>query len=955
MANKWMRFGVVAAGVSVLLLAAGLRSSGHADGLTAQAVLGKLGVSRGLCALVDDKECKLALQLAASSELRLYVRLTNPADVLPAAQAADAAGLYGTRIVVEKGTLGRIGLADNVADAVVLLGNPAAVPRDEVLRVLRPQGKALLGQEELVKPIPEGIDDWSHHYCRPDNNPQSRDRLARAPFLTQFIVEPRYAPAPQAAVASGGRIFMAFGHVAWHQREEPVLNTLFALNGYNGTLLWKRALAPGVMVDRSTMVATPETLYLADNKSCKLLDAATGAQRDEIIPPQDLTGGTFWKWMALDGGVLYALVGPDEGQDPDARWRFARHGWPWNEISKGYNDPQYRWGFAKTLLAIDPKSKQILWSRSEDPPIDSRSLCMTGGRIYCCSFGKYLACLEAKTGKTIWKRTAEKDPEVFEAIGPYRPGHGYIGGWKSTVYLKCTDKALYVVGPQVEWLTALSAVDGHVLWKHPARDLHIVIRDDGLYTIGPQNSTDATKKLDPMTGQVLATYQTHRRACTRSTGSADGIFFRAEEGSGRLDLATGTMQWISPMRPSCHVGVVIAHGQLYWLPWACDCNLQMFGAISLAPAGAFVFDQKATEAERLERAAGQPAAVAPLPVAPGDWPTYRADNARSAQTQAAVPEQVKLLWQFAPKTEIEPTAPVAAGGLVFVAGLDGIVRALDAQSGQVRWTAYTAGPVRFPPAVADGRALVGSGDGWAYAFEAATGRLLWRFRAAPAERRIPVYDTLPSTWPVAAGVLVEKGIAYLAAGMNDLDGTHVYALDAATGKIVWQNNTSGHLDAFSRRGVACQGEMLTDGTRLFLAGGNAVSPGIFDLATGRCLNEPPTSMGTTAPRGRELRLANGQVQVSGQPLYSVPGAPVYDRAVEWQEAVVHAANARLACVRQKAQDGGAWMLMAQHRAAAKPLWTQPLPAEPVRWAIAIDASGRIAVTCRNGQIACFGQ
>ena len=33
---------------------------------------------------------------------------------------------------------------------------------------------------------------------------------------------------------------------------------------------------PGIMVDRSTMIATPETLYLADDKSCKLLDAATG-------------------------------------------------------------------------------------------------------------------------------------------------------------------------------------------------------------------------------------------------------------------------------------------------------------------------------------------------------------------------------------------------------------------------------------------------------------------------------------------------------------------------------------------------------------------------------------------------------------------------------------------------------------------------------------------------------
>ena len=97
---------------------------------------------------------------------------------------------------------------------------------------------------------------------------------------------------------------------------------------------------------------------------------------------------------------------------------------------------------------------------------------------------------------------------------------------------------------------------------------------------------------------MLATYAaTQRRACTRSTGTCDSIFFRGHEGTGRLDLATGRTQWISTMRPSCHVGVVVANGHLYWIPWACDCNLQMFGAMGVGPAGDFEFDQKATEGD----------------------------------------------------------------------------------------------------------------------------------------------------------------------------------------------------------------------------------------------------------------------------------------------------------------------------------------------------------------------
>ncbi|GAG51107.1 unnamed protein product, partial [marine sediment metagenome] len=238
----------------------------------------------------------------------------------------------GTRIYVAKGGAERIHLADNVADAVVAVGT--APPREEALRVLRPDGKALLGGAAITKPWPDGVDDWSHHYHGPDNNSQTKDRLARAPYLTQFIAEPRYAPAPQAAVASGGRLFMAFGNVAWHEREEPWMNTLVGVNGFNGTMLWRRPLRQGHMVDRCTMIATPQTLYLGGATSCQRLDAVTGKVTDEITVPRNLTDGPFWKWMALEDGVLYALVGRTEKQDADAKWRRRGHGWPWGGISQ---------------------------------------------------------------------------------------------------------------------------------------------------------------------------------------------------------------------------------------------------------------------------------------------------------------------------------------------------------------------------------------------------------------------------------------------------------------------------------------------------------------------------------------------------------------------------------------------------------------------------------------------
>ena len=280
-------------------------------------------------------------------------------------------------------------------------------------------------------------------------------------------------------------------------------------------------------------------------------------------------------------------------------------------------------------------------------------------------------------------------------------------------------------------------------------------------------------KFDPLTGEVLAKIAKPRRACTRPTGSADAIFFRADDGSVRLDTASLQPQWVSPMRPDCQDGVTVANGLLYWWPSVCDCQLTLYGMTCLGPAGDFDFTPAVAQAERLQKGDGLASSVAALPALLGDWPTFRGDNACSAATLANVVAPSQLLWQFDPRASTAPglpctTSPVAVGGLVFVGGTDGVVRALDATTGAVRWRAYTGGAIRVPPTIWEGRAFVGSGDGWVYSYEATTGRLLWRFRAAPAERIMPVYGTLMSTWPVATGVLVDNGTAYFAAGNRQL-------------------------------------------------------------------------------------------------------------------------------------------------------------------------------------------
>ena len=1002
----WLRFNLLAVAWLVPWLPFVAKP---ADIPNTQTLLQQAGVTKGICALPGDVGCSLALRLARDSELVLYVQLEDAGEVEAARRQAYDAGLYGTRIFVERGPADHLHLANNLADALIASGSAETLPIEEALRVVRPQAKVLLGARQETKPFPAGVDDWSHPYHGPDNNPVSQDTLARGPYLTQFLADPRYAPLPQVAVAAAGRVFKAFGHIAFKEREEPWLNTLAAFNGYNGTLLWRREIAPALMVHRSTLIATATNLYFGDDQSCKVFDAATGQLKEEIAPPTDQTGGTFWKWMALDGNVLYALIGEREYRDPTIRARSESHGWPWDPLSPGFNQKEQPWGYAKTLVAIDLPSKRILWRYYEDQLMDSRAVCMKNGRLYAFSFGNYLTCLDAKTGSRVYRLTKATGPELFETLGEYQNRQDWRSNWRTTALLRCSDQALYFAGPAMQRLVAVAADSGKVMWSHPYSNYQLILQDDVLYAISGQIDKEVSRKFDPLTGKVLAELKTNRRACTRPTASCDAIFFRADEGSVRLDLRKDESQLVSPMRPNCHDGVTIANGLLYWWPSVCDCNLTLYGITCLGPAGNFDFSQSATESARLEAAPGA-GSVSGLSVDAKDWPTFRADNQASVAASVPVPTDAKLLWAYEPKKPYTPSAPTAADTLAFVSGSDGVIRALNVKNGKEAWMAFTGGDVRLPPTISKGRAFASSGDGWVYALDARSGKMVWRFRAAPIERRIPVYGTLQSTWPAASGVLVDNGVAYVAAGLANYDGTHVYALEAETGKIRWQNNRSGHLDEASHTGVGVQGHMLIHQGKLFLAGGNAVSPAQYDLGSGDCLNSQAIgqnlgggfAIGSIRPRGSELFVVGNEVRVAGKPYYSHPKYPVFDSSVFNKTLFVNtsdyllawANNAKLMCFAglqgdraefQKAlwgkvQSKGvkpAWEFDCAKSAAVAVcpnavliatskelialsiqdghlLWRHTLPAAPVLWGLAVNREGKVIVTLEGGRVVCFG-
>lgn len=985
--------------VSVLVLALSVTTTLASDDVTLDEAVRLAADRGGIVAVVGlpGSDAAFVTELARRSECTVYFQSPRAQDVNAVRAAALKAGLLGQHVFVDGGALDSIHLSPNVADVVIVPESATAdTSVSEVKRVMNPHGIAVVGSSRITKPMPDGSDDWSHPYHGADNNPQSRDEAVRGNFQTQFVAAPKFSPMPEQSVVSGGRIYKAMGHIAHKANQNEMLNTLLCINAWNGTIHWRRPLSEGFMIHRNTMVAAEDALYLGDHESCKVIDRDTGEVRREIRISEEISDGPVWKWMALQNDVLYALVGNLEIKVETMRSNRPGLGhWPWG-MWKGhdYKDPRTAFGHGRTVVAIDRNSGKILWHYRDDEFLDARAVCMKNGRIYCYSPERFLLCLSADDGRVLWRN---KDADLLEAIGPNEKAQHYVTGYATTCYMKCSDGHLFFAGPQRKQTVVASAEDGSLQWTNPVGNLQLVLREDAVYAAGPQRSSGL--KLDYATGNTLDSFPA-RRACTRATGCADSIFFRATGGTVRLMTDDNRAEHIAPMRPPCQDGVLISNGHLYWGPWMCGCQLSLYGNIGLRPVGDETIDRGAdSDVEAASRVVHSSLEVtSALPIHNHDWTTYRGSNDRSNITRAELADALKPLWSVG-VTEIDlPTAPVAAGGHVFVADRTGAVRAFDA-SGEEKWTVWTNGAVYYPPSIADDRVFVGSADGRVYAFEATSGRLLWSYRVAPEDRRIPVFGKLVSRWPVAGGVVVQDGTVYAAAGIAHYDGTYVVALDAKTGNLKARNDGAGVLSEPVNSGVSMQGNLtIKDGELRFLGGG-VYETARFDLKTLECRNEPThgvTSQFRTAfypwyPKyGKYVSLAHklgdgntlvhdasyegsvfGNLALETPPPPGVKGMNK-DAARDflrrrgrkipkhvWRDGrnrrftAFAVAEDQLLATGHAEQTPDKPFLVSIDVETGEDRWVLDLPADAVKGGLAVDAAGRAFVTTENGRLLSF--
>ena len=156
----------------------------------------------------------------------------------------------------------------------------------------------------------------------------------------------------------------------------------------------------------------------------------------------------------------------------------------------------------------------------------------------------------------------------------------------------------------------------------------------------------------------------------------------------------------------------------------------------------------------------------------GDWASFRGNPQLTGISDSELPENPQLLWTFQAGDMIESTAAVV-DGIVYVGALNGILYAIDAQSGKEKWTYQVEGQIKASPSIHNEVVYFGDGDGIFHAVDINTQEAKWQFTT---EGEI-----------ISSANIVGDRVLF-----GSYDG-FLYCLNRENGELVWKLETEGYV------------------------------------------------------------------------------------------------------------------------------------------------------------------
>jgi len=757
----------------------------------AEDILAQSGVKGGIVVHVGCGDGTVTQKLRANDSYQVQGLTTNTGALETIRESIHKTGAYGA-VAIEGWDGKHLPYIENYVNLLVI-EDAAAVSKEEIDRVLTPLGVAMVKKgsawEKITKAWPEKMDEWTHYAYDSKGNPTSKDYLVGPPTRMQWVGNPRWSrhhdrmSSVSAKVSSGGRIFYIIDKGSRITILTPAKWTLVARDAFNGTVLWEKPIekwsthlwplksGPTQLARRIVSIGDKVYVTLGITDPIVCLDGATG----NVIRTYEQTKGA--EEILFRNGTLYAQVN--------------KEAWRLNEefAVKAQSDQQrvtteFNWdGKPKHLIAVDAESGKTLWEQEDRvAPI---TLAIDDKRIVYYN-GDGLACRDAKTGAVKFTTDPTKRRDLYEFnFAPRVLLHG--------------DVIIYAGGTGE--MKGMNAETGKDMWTAPHeksgyRSLEDVVVAQGLVWNSGNlqgNQSGEYRGFDPVTGEKKksffpdvpeGTYWFHHRCYMGK--ATEKYLIPSRTGIEYVDMEKKHWDLNHWVRGACLYGVMPCNGLTYAGPHNCACypEAKLDGMAVMASTPTHPLPANTPDTERLIKGPAYADAIDEKEADAGDWPTYRADNARSGAAKSDLRKDLGMAW------EVKLTPPLSttstAAGLTFVSEVDKhTLHAFDSATGKEAWHFIAGGRIDSPPSYWKGRVLFGGKDGYVYCLRATDGALVWKFQAAAAKLSHSAWEMMESVWPVHGSVLVENGLVSCVAGRSCfLDGgLWFYRLDAKTGEM----------------------------------------------------------------------------------------------------------------------------------------------------------------------------
>ena len=555
----------------------------------AREILTQVGRNRGYALVVGDVDGSLTRELARQSQFQV-IGIGLPGDVMERQRATlTEVGLYG-RAVLHHVAVEQPPYVDHLFNVVVLAANDDVGDKTRWLKLLRPGGMLVHGEERQRAPPTDGGGAWSHLYGDAGNTACSRDTVSTANLELQWFGEPgpqhmidRHLRA-MAPVARDGYLFV------------PGNDYLYGVDAFNGAVLWEKRMEDfrriGVLRGSGSLAVGESHLYAAAGDHCLVLDRTTGEEDRRLsLPAGDQP--RQWGYLAVaDDTVVGSAV--REGGVYRTFSREAIYGAGYGDNTKITTSNQLfaasvatgerQWSYQPRGAILDPA---IAVNRRHVVFLESRAAGTLAGppRKHYAELleaeGGDLVALDRKTGEAAWRRAFDGPPGI------------------QTLFLSCTDEEIVVTfsrnttaegaaRPTVHYETRVYEPDGKLRWtqsfntgkrpnldhgeqdRHPAIVGSRLVVEPNIYSLNSGELIDSFKR---------------GYGCGTISASADDLFFRSGHPAGYNLSSRKITPLNSVSRPGCWINIITSDG-LVLIPEGssgCICKFPLQCTMVFAP------------------------------------------------------------------------------------------------------------------------------------------------------------------------------------------------------------------------------------------------------------------------------------------------------------------------------------------------------------------------------------